>query len=71
MLYPSTDVSCQSSEILEAVLEQVQLGYVSARTGGLDTTRDWQDELSLGEQQVGKASVGVAVRGWCRGHGLE
>lgn len=53
MLYPSTDVVRQTSAFLEGVLDQVQLGYISARTGGLDTTRDWQDELSLGEQQVG------------------
>lgn len=37
---------------LEGILEDVQLGYLSKRYGDLDQTRDWQDELSLGEQQV-------------------
>lgn len=53
MLYPrSEDESMASPASLEGVLEQVQLGYLCSRTGGLGATRDWQDELSLGEQQV-------------------
>lgn len=53
MLYPrSEDESMANPASLEGVLDQVQLGYLCSRTGGLGATRDWQDELSLGEQQV-------------------
>lgn len=53
MIYPrSEDWSLLADSALEAILEHVQLGYLSKRYGGLDQTRDWQDELSLGEQQV-------------------
>ena len=63
MLYPSTDVSRQSSAFLEGILEEVQLGHLPARNGGLDTTRDWQDELSLGEQQVRWRRSALACNG--------
>ncbi|CAN0296307.1 unnamed protein product [Hapterophycus canaliculatus] len=54
MLYPLTqdDLTLTTRSTLEGILEQVQLGYVCGRSGGLDETRDWQDELSLGEQQA-------------------
>lgn len=53
MLYPQcVDESYRSPESLKSILEQVQLGYLCDRSGGLGATRDWQDELSLGEQQV-------------------
>ncbi|CAM9735596.1 unnamed protein product [Sphacelaria rigidula] len=52
MLYPtSEDWSLATDSALESILENVQLGYLSKRYGGLKQTRDWQDELSLGEQQ--------------------
>ncbi|CAN0050786.1 unnamed protein product, partial [Phaeothamnion confervicola] len=38
------------ARLLEA-LEAVQLGYVGRRCGGLGAVRDWEDELSVGEQQ--------------------
>lgn len=53
MLYPrSEDEALSTPATLEGFLEQVQLGYLCSRFGGLGATRDWQDELSLGEQQV-------------------
>lgn len=53
MTYPRSEVDAGTSPlVLEDILERVQLGYLSERCGGLDTIRDWQDELSLGEQQV-------------------
>lgn len=53
MLYPtSEDESLATNSALEGILEEVQLGHLSARYGGLAETRDWQGELSLGEQQV-------------------
>lgn len=61
MVYPrpAHDLST-SPTLLETILEHVQLNYLSKRLGGLETTRDWQDELSLGEQQVYPATVAVA-----------
>lgn len=56
MLYPhSEDEVMLTTASMEGILEQVQLGYLCSRSGGLGAVRDWQDELSLGEQQV---------RGW-------
>lgn len=53
MLYPrSEDEALSTPATLEGILEQVQLGYLCSRFGGLGANRDWQDELSLGEQQV-------------------
>lgn len=53
MLYPkSEDERYLTDSALESVLEEVQLGYLSGRYGGLDARRDWKDELSIGEQQV-------------------
>ncbi|KAK1440087.1 hypothetical protein QVD17_05912 [Tagetes erecta] len=43
-LQPNTD------ELIKA-LEDVQLGYLLSRFGGLDTTNEWSSVLSLGEQQ--------------------
>lgn len=61
MVYPrpAHDLSTSPTS-LETILEHVQLDYLSKRSGGLQTTRDWQDELSLGEQQVYPATVVVA-----------
>lgn len=53
MLYPrSEDEGLWTEAALEGILEEVQLGYLCSRFGGLGANRDWQDELSLGEQQV-------------------
>lgn len=54
--HPAHDLST-SATLLETILEHVQLDYLYKRLGGLETTRDWQDELSLGEQQVYPATV--------------
>ncbi|CAN0130773.1 unnamed protein product [Ectocarpus sp. 6 AP-2014] len=52
MLYPhSEDEVMLTPASMEGILEQVQLGYLCSRSGGLGAVRDWQDELSLGEQQ--------------------
>lgn len=54
MLYPRSEdeLPAPPSSLLEGILERVQLGYLCGRSGGLEETRDWQDELSLGEQQA-------------------
>jgi vitamin B12/bleomycin/antimicrobial peptide transport system ATP-binding/permease protein len=55
--YPRENTSYTDSE-LEAVLERVRLGGLSARHGGLGVVRDWERLLSLGEQQrIGFARV--------------
>lgn len=38
-------------ERLQAVLEDVKLAYLLEREGGWDVTANWEDMLSLGEQQ--------------------
>lgn len=43
-MQPNTD------ELIKA-LEDVHLGYLLSRFGGLDTTNEWSSVLSLGEQQ--------------------
>ncbi|KAI4325947.1 hypothetical protein MLD38_031305 [Melastoma candidum] len=50
------EASVQQADALDAhlktILENIRLGYLLGREeGGWDTTRDWQDVLSLGEQQ--------------------
>ncbi|CAN0375897.1 unnamed protein product, partial [Discosporangium mesarthrocarpum] len=52
MLYPGRDpAGVIHPEKLKDILGDVNLGYLADRCGGLDAVRDWQDELSLGEQQ--------------------
>lgn len=53
-----------SDGAIEAVLEEVKLGYLSSRYGGTRLSRNWQDELSLGEQQV----LRLGLRGTCHGY---
>jgi vitamin B12/bleomycin/antimicrobial peptide transport system ATP-binding/permease protein len=50
LLYPNTDVSTSEAELHKA-LEQVNLGELPERVGGFDVELDWDDVLSLGEQQ--------------------
>lgn len=50
LLYPQTDRTLTDAE-LQAVLEQVNLADLAERLGGFDTELDWDDVLSLGEQQ--------------------
>lgn len=69
MLYPQSqeDELAATSASLESILEDVQLGYLCKRCGGLGSTRDWQDELSLGEQQVravGCQSAALSYQCW-------
>ncbi|MBC6455945.1 MAG: ABC transporter ATP-binding protein/permease [Hormoscilla sp. SP5CHS1] len=58
LLYPQTDrVACAqrirhvTDAKLQAVLERVNLADLAERLGGFDTELDWNDVLSLGEQQ--------------------
>jgi ABC-type uncharacterized transport system fused permease/ATPase subunit len=46
-------------ERLQAVLEDVKLAYLLEREGGWDVTANWEDMLSLGEQQ----RLGMVRRG--------
>ncbi len=50
ILYPHTQQKFTDAQLQE-VLEQVNLGNLIERVGGLDTELDWADVLSLGEQQ--------------------
>ncbi|MBO1347340.1 MAG: ABC transporter ATP-binding protein/permease [Hormoscilla sp. GUM202] len=50
LLYPQTDRTLPDVE-LQAVLERVNLADLAERLGGFDTELDWDDVLSLGEQQ--------------------
>ena len=50
LLYPHTD-SHISDEQLARVLEEVNLGNLIEKVGGLDVELSWSDILSLGEQQ--------------------
>ncbi|MGK7900001.1 MAG: ABC transporter ATP-binding protein/permease [Hormoscilla sp.] len=50
LLYPQTDRTLTDAE-LQAVLERVNLADLAERLGGFDTELDWDDVLSLGEQQ--------------------
>jgi hypothetical protein len=47
---------------LRSILEDVRLVYLLEREGGWDTTTNWEDILSLGEQQrLGMVSVAVVI----------
>lgn len=50
LLYPQTDRTLPDAE-LQAILERVNLADLAERLGGFDTELDWDDVLSLGEQQ--------------------
>jgi len=49
------DGDCDAAEILDArlrnILENIRLVYLLEREGGWDTSTNWEDMLSLGEQQ--------------------
>lgn len=50
LLYPRTDLNLSDEEIYR-VLEQVNLPKLAERFGGLDAIEDWDNMLSMGEQQ--------------------
>ncbi|MDP9897779.1 ABC transporter ATP-binding protein/permease [Variovorax ginsengisoli] len=50
ILYPARDSALTDAHLL-ALLDDVQLGELAARTGGLDAVHDWEKLLSMGEQQ--------------------
>lgn len=50
LLYPGMAEQVSDAQI-QAALEQVNLGDLSDRFGGLDATENWSERLSLGEQQ--------------------
>ncbi|NES02245.1 MAG: ABC transporter ATP-binding protein/permease [Okeania sp. SIO2F4] len=50
LLYPRTDLNISDEEIYR-VLKQVNLPDLAERMGGLDTIEDWDNMLSMGEQQ--------------------
>lgn len=50
LLYPQTDSNIADQE-LEKVLQEVNLGNLTEKVGGLDVELSWSDVLSLGEQQ--------------------
>lgn len=51
LLYPHGDKLQLSDEELEAALQKVCLGDLTAKHGGLSEARNWSKVLSLGEQQ--------------------
>lgn len=50
MLYPAQSCDLADDQLRE-VLDAVQLPELAERVGGLDAVRDWEKELSIGEQQ--------------------
>ncbi|MGK7891950.1 MAG: ABC transporter ATP-binding protein/permease [Leptolyngbyaceae cyanobacterium] len=50
VIYPNRLTTSSDADI-QAVLEQVNLGQLAERVGGLDVEADWSTILSLGEQQ--------------------
>ncbi len=50
LIYPSAHSSLSDAQLL-AILEQVHLPRLAERVGGLDAVRDWDKQLSVGEQQ--------------------
>lgn len=52
IIYPHLELAngFTDQDILD-LLEEVQLGYLAAREGGLDTVNNWNDVLSGGEKQ--------------------
>jgi putative ATP-binding cassette transporter len=50
LLYPGTETELDD-ERLHEILDEVKLGGLAERVGGLDAERDWGSLLSVGEQQ--------------------
>ncbi|MDY0744375.1 ABC transporter ATP-binding protein/permease [Paucibacter sp. R3-3] len=50
MLYPSTERPVDDARLLQ-ILDEVQLGGLAERVGGLDAVQDWEKLLSVGERQ--------------------
>ena len=50
LIYPSAHSALSDAQLL-AILEQVHLPRLAERVGGLDAVRDWDKQLSVGEQQ--------------------
>jgi len=50
MIYPAQDTNLSDAELLQ-LLRDVQLPDLAERVGGLDARRDWEKQLSMGEQQ--------------------
>ena len=50
MLYPQARSKLDDARLLE-ILDEVQLGGLADRVGGLDAVQDWEKLLSVGEQQ--------------------
>jgi putative ATP-binding cassette transporter len=50
LIYPSAQSPLSDAQLL-AILEQVHLPRLAERVGGLDAVRDWDKQLSVGEQQ--------------------
>ena len=50
IIYPSHRTTPDDSALVQ-ILEQVQLGNLLERVGGLDAVEDWEKLLSVGEQQ--------------------
>ncbi|SFF17052.1 putative ATP-binding cassette transporter [Paracidovorax wautersii] len=50
MIYPAQSTPRSDAELLQ-ILHDVQLPDLAERVGGLDAQRDWEKQLSMGEQQ--------------------
>ena len=50
MMYPARETTLTDAELLQ-MLRDVQLPDLAERVGGLDARRDWEKQLSMGEQQ--------------------
>ncbi|HEY4080210.1 MAG TPA: ABC transporter ATP-binding protein/permease [Burkholderiaceae bacterium] len=50
VLYPAKESELSDERLLE-ILQEVQMGDLAERVGGLDATQDWEKLLSVGEQQ--------------------
>ncbi len=50
MIYPAQSTQRPDAELLQ-ILHDVQLPDLAGRVGGLDAQRDWEKQLSMGEQQ--------------------
>ena len=50
IIYPATETDLPDERLLE-LLQEVQLGSLAERVGGLDANHDWEKQLSTGEQQ--------------------
>ena len=50
IIYPSKETELSDERLLE-LLQEVQLGSLAERVGGLSASHDWEKQLSIGEQQ--------------------